>query len=158
MFGYLDVLGIREGSLKCRNVPILPSQTKRPKVLELTTQVVQQSDTDAKLYRRVALLEGQIKARVCNDNKIDALEARITSHINAAVSVAVLAATAQYTMDSVVSLLKVPKKTVTIAPITACLYYPSSRDKKRFCGTNHPLCLKGCLSTDRFLILTQEYD
>ena len=86
-------------------------------MLELTTRVVRQSDEIAKLNRRVSLLEEEIKIRASNDKKIEALEARITSQINAAVSAAVLAATAQSSLDIVVPSAKAQKKHVTIAPI-----------------------------------------
>ena len=111
-----------KGSLK-RSDTAIANETA--KVLELTTRVVRQSDEIAKLNRRVALLEEEIKIRASNDKKIEALEARITSQINAAVSAAVLAATAQSSLDIVVPSAKAQKKHVTsrLSPRV----HPSSR-------------------------------
>ncbi len=87
-----EVTGIREGLAKASKRSDTAIANETAKVLELTTRVVRQSDEIAKLNRRVALLEDEIKIRASNDKKIEALEARITSQINAAVSAAVLAA------------------------------------------------------------------
>ena len=83
----------------------------------MTTRVLKQSDDIAKLNRRVALLEDEIKIRASKDKSIEALEARITSQINAVVSAAVLAATAHSSSNIVAPSAKAPKKHVTIAPI-----------------------------------------
>jgi len=112
-----EVTGIREGLAKASKRSDTAIANETAKVLELTTRVVRQSDEIAKLNRRVSLLEEEIKIRASNDKKIEALEARITSQINAAVSAAVLAATAQSSLDIVVPSAKAPKKHVTIAPI-----------------------------------------
>ena len=70
-----EVTRMREGLAKESKRSDTAIANETTKVLELTTRVLKQSDDIAKLNRRVALLEDEIKIRASKDKNIEALEA-----------------------------------------------------------------------------------